>query len=73
MFGDKLDVDRGRRGERDIKEKVPISDSDIQTDDGAMVWDGEPMRKTTLEEKEEQKFGFDYVEFEMSVDRKSVV
>lgn len=25
------------------------------------------MRKTTLEEKEEQKFGFDYVEFEMSV------
>lgn len=37
VFGDKLDMDRGRRGERDIKEKVPISDSDIQTDDGAMV------------------------------------
>lgn len=48
QLGDKLDRKEGREGKGGVKDKAPVSGSNTQTDDGAVLCDGDPMQKSGL-------------------------
>lgn len=57
-FGDKPDMEKGRKGEGGVKDEVPISGLNIQTEDGAVFRDVELVRKTSLEGERRPKLWF---------------